>query len=91
MIYWELIPSGNSKGSVYIKIHSNFNYDFETPVWGYGNYGGTCYVYDGYIEMQSDGKLDSDEYMTILVKFPKGTFNTSNTSSFNSTFFATEV
>lgn len=79
MIYWELIPSGNSKGSVYIKIHSNFNYDFETPVWGYGNYGGTCYVYDGYIEMQSDGKLDSDEYMTILVKFPKGTFNTSNT------------
>lgn len=78
MIYWELIPSGNSKGNVYIKIHSNFNYDFETPVWGYGNYGGTCYVCDGYIEMQSDGKLDSDEYMTILVKFPKGTFNTSN-------------
>lgn len=78
MIYWELIPSGNSKGNVYIKIHSNFNYDFETPVWGYGNYGGTCYVYDGYIEMQSDGKLDSDEYMTILAKFPLGTFNTSN-------------
>ena len=78
MIYWELIPSGNTKGSVYIKIHSNFDYDFETPVWGYGNYGGTCYVYDGYIEMQSDGKLDSDEYMTILVKFPQGTFNTSN-------------
>ena len=78
MIYWELIPSGNTKGSVYIKIHSNFDYNLETPVWGYGNYGGTCYVYDGYIEMQSDGKLDSDEYMTILVKFPQGTFNTSN-------------
>lgn len=78
MIYWGLIPSGNTKGSVYIKIHSNFDYDFETPVWGYGNYGGTCYVYDGYIEMQSDGKLDSDEYMTILAKFPLGTFNTSN-------------
>lgn len=78
MIYWGLIPSGNSKGNVYIKIHSNFDYDFETPVWGYGNYGGTCYVYDGYIEMQSDGKLDTDEYMTILAKFPKGTFNTSN-------------
>jgi hypothetical protein len=28
--------------------------------------------------MQSDGKLDSDEYMTILAKFPLGTFNTSN-------------
>lgn len=81
MIYWELIPSGNTKGSVYIKIHSNFDYDFETPVWGYGNYGGTCYVYDGYIEMQSDGKLGSSEYMTILVKFPKGTFNTSSVLS----------
>ena len=78
MIYWELISSGNTKGNVYIKIYSNFDYDFETPVWGYGNYGGTCYVYDGYIEMQSDGKLDTDEYMTILAKFPKGTFNTSN-------------
>ena len=74
MIYWELIPSGNTKGSVYIKIHSNFDYDFETPVWGYGNYGGTCYVYDGYIEMQSDGRLDTDEYMTMLVQFPSKTF-----------------
>lgn len=78
MIYCKLISSGNSKGKVYIKIHSNFNYDFETPVWGYGYNSGTCYVYDGYIEMQSNGKLDSDEYMAILVKFPKNTFNTSN-------------
>lgn len=78
MIYWELVPKGNRKGNAYIKIHSDFNYDFETPVWGYGNYGGTCYVYNGYIEMQSDGKLDDDEYMTILVKFPSGTFDTSN-------------
>ncbi len=87
MIYWELIPSGNTKGSVYIKIHSNFDYDFETPVWGYGNYGGTCYVYDGYIEMQSDGKLDSDEYMTILAKFPLGTFNTSNVLNKNFNYY----
>lgn len=77
MVYWELIPKGNRKNA-YIKIHSDFDYDSDTPVWGYGNYGGTCYVYDGYIEMQSDGKLDDDEYMVILVKFPSGTFNTSN-------------
>ena len=54
MIYWTLIPYEFSEpiGSCYIKIHSNFDYNFETPVWGYGNYGGTCYVYDGYIEMR---------------------------------------
>lgn len=79
MAYWELIPSGSVKKDVYIKIYSDFDYSNDLPVWGYGNYGGTCYVYDGYIEMQPDGKLDSDEYMTILIKFPSNTFNTSNT------------
>ena len=80
MIYWTLIPYdfSNPIGEAYIKIYSDFDYDFDTPVWGYGKYGGTCYVYDGYIEMGSDGKLDSDEYMTILAKFPLGTFNTTN-------------
>lgn len=54
MIYWTLIPYdfSNPIGNVYIKIYSDFDYDFETPVWGYGNYGGTCYVYDGYIEVR---------------------------------------
>lgn len=80
MIYWTLIPYdfSDSIGNVYIKIHSN-NYIADTVgVWGYGNYGGTSYVYDGYIEMQSDGRLEKNEYMTILVKFPLGTFNTTN-------------
>ena len=80
MIYWTLIPYdfSNSIGSVYIKIHTNFDIPDSVGVWGYGNYGGTSYVYDGYIEMQSDGRLDTNEYMTILVKFPSNTFNTSN-------------
>lgn len=80
MIYWTLIPYefSNSIGRVYIKIHTNFDIADTTDVWGYGNYGGTAYVYDGYIEMQSDGALATDEYMTILVKFPLGTFNTTN-------------
>lgn len=54
MIYWTLIPYdfSNPIGSVQITIYSDFDYDFETPVWGYGNYGGTCYVYDGHIEMR---------------------------------------
>ncbi len=80
MIYWTLIPYDFSTkiGNVYIKIHTNFKISDTTDVWGYGNYGGTAYVYDGYIEMQSDGTLETNEYMTILVKFPLGTFKTNN-------------
>ncbi len=80
MIYWTLIPYefSNSIGNAYIKIYTNFDIADTTDVWGYGNYGGTAYVYDGYIEMQSDGTLETNEYMTILVKFQLGTFNTTN-------------
>lgn len=80
MIYWTLIPHNfsDSIGNAYIKIHSNFNIDDSVGVWGYGNYGGTAYVYDGYIEMQSDGSLSKSEYMTILVQFPLETFKCNN-------------
>ncbi len=80
MIYWQLVPYdlSDKPDYVYIKIHSDFAYANDLPVWGYGNYGGYAYVYDGYIEMLKEDGLDSDEYMTILVKFPKGTFNTSS-------------
>lgn len=80
MIYWTLIPKdfSNSIGSVYIKILTGFNIANSVGVWGYGNYGGTAYVYDGYIEMQSGRRLSTNEYMTILVKFPKNTFRSSN-------------
>lgn len=85
MIYWTLIPYNfsNSIGNVYIKIHSNFNIPDSVGVWGYGNYGGTAYVYDGYIEMQSDGNLATDEYMTILVQFPLESFNCNNKLDYN--------
>ena len=80
MIYWTVIPYdfSTSIGSVYIKIHTNFYIQDTIDVWGYGNYGGTAYVHDGCIEMQSDGRLATDEYMTILVKFPLRTFETTN-------------
>ena len=80
VLYWTLIPKGlsSSPGKVYIKIHSDEAYSKELPVWGYGNYGGIAYVYDGYIEFQSDGSLGNEEYMTLLVKYPKDTFTTDN-------------
>ena len=80
MLYWTFIPYDFSDpiGSVYIKIHTDFDIPNSVDVWGYGNYGGTAYVYDGYIEMQSDGRLAQNEYMTMLVKFPSNTFTTAN-------------
>ena len=81
IIYWNLFPSDFSAepGNVDITIYSDFRYDDELDVWGYGKYGAPSYVYDGKIEMTSDGsRVNSNEYMTILVKFPKGTFKTSN-------------
>lgn len=89
MIYWTLIPYdfSNSIGQVYIKVHTDFKIADTIDVWGYGNYGGTAYVYNGYIEMQSDGRLSTNEYMTILVKFPKGTFNTTNKLNHNFEYY----
>ncbi len=80
MIYWTLIPYelSSKPGDVHIKIYADDYFSQDLDVWGYGNYGGTAYVYDGYIEMNSEGTLDSNEYMTILVKFDKETFNTHN-------------
>ena len=81
MVYWTLIPYelSSKPGNVHIKIYADDYFSQDLDVWGFGNYGGTAYVYDGYVEMNSEGTLESDEYMTILVKFDKGTFNTSNT------------
>lgn len=86
VLYWQLIPSqlSSKPKTTYIKVHANTKFSDSLDVWGYGNYGGTCYVYDGYIEMQSDGELSSNEYMTMLVKFPANTFKTNN--SLNKTF-----
>ncbi len=83
MIYWTLIPYelSSKPSNVHIKIHTDDYLGDTVPVWGYGNYGGTAYVYDGYIEMNSEGTLESNEYMTILVKFDKGTFDTPNVLS----------
>jgi len=81
MIYWNLFPINFSAepSNVDITIYSDFKYSDTLPVWGYGKYGAPCYVYDGKIEMTSDNsRVNSDEYMTILAKFPKGTFQTRN-------------
>lgn len=88
VLYWTLLPynNGGQFQAVHIKIYSDTKYNSDLPVWGYGNYGGTAYVYDGFIEMTSDGVLDNDEYMTLLVKYPLGTFTNITTKDTSSTF-----
>lgn len=82
--YWELIPTDLAKltNRVYIRIYADKKFQDDLAVWGYGNYGGYAYVYDGYIEASNDS-LDSDEYMTLLIRFDKGTFQTSNVLEHN--------
>jgi len=84
MIYWNLIDFEMSISEASIKIYSDDNFPQTIDVWGYGKYGAPCYVYDGYIEMTTDGKrLNSNEYMVILAKFPLDTFNLNNKLDYN--------
>ena len=81
MIYWTLFPYdyNPSPNRVYIKIYSDFKYSSALDVWGFGKGGVPTYVYDGYIEMDSESTVAKNEYMTILVKYPKDTFTLSTT------------
>ena len=79
MIYWQLFPYNFSAapGNVSIKISGPTYYPDDTDVWGFGMYGAPCYVANGSIYMTSDNKrVGSSEYLTLLAKFPSGTFNT---------------
>ena len=77
MIYWTMFPSNFSAapGNVSITISSKNGFADSVDVWGFGKKGAPCYVADGKIQMTSDGEeVDSNEYMTILVKLDKGIF-----------------
>ena len=89
MIYWTLIPYdfSDSIGQVIINISSDLYFPSSIDVWGYGNEGGTAYVDNGTITMTSEGTLNRNEYMTILVKLPSGTFNTKNNLNQNFEYY----
>ena len=82
MVYWNLIPRNlvKNNGSVNITIYADEYFDDTLPVWGYDNYGGLAYVYDGKIYMRNED-LSNNESMILLVKFPQNTFNTTNYES----------
>ena len=79
LIYWAIIPQNFSFpiNKIYVKVYADEDFSDTLDVWGYG-YDGYAYVYDGEIEMTSEHGLYASEYMVLLVKFPKGIFNTSS-------------
>lgn len=80
MIYWTLFPYDFSAepDNVTIKISGPYKYPDTLDVWGFGMYDAPCYVKDGAIYMTSDGPIGSSEYLTLLAKFPKGTFESNS-------------
>lgn len=78
MAYWTLFPYdfSMSPDNVTIKISGPYEYPDTLDVWGFGMYGAPCYVKDGAAYMTSDGRISSSEYLTILIKYPQGVFNT---------------
>ena len=80
IVYWQLFPYDFSAepDNVTIKIHGPYEYPDTLDVWGYGMYGAPCYVNNGAIYMTSDGRISSSEYLTLLAKFPKDTFETTS-------------
>ena len=77
MIYFKFLPSGNDIDNFHLKLYSDDSFEDTLPVWGFGKKDGTAYVYDGYIEMNPEGDIDEDEYITLLAQFDKDTFNSS--------------
>lgn len=80
MIYWTLLPynNGGQFKSVNVNIYSDFKYDDDTQFYLYGKGGMEVRNSDGNIEISSNGSLKDSEYVTILVKFDKNTFDLSS-------------
>ena len=80
MIYWTLFPKNFSASpdNVNIKIYSDFRYDDSWGVWVFGKgMKDNNYIYDGVFGAEFNETINSDEYVVVLLQFPKGTFQTS--------------
>ena len=64
-----------------LEISSFYDFPDTLDVWGYG-YKGYAYVYDGKIYMSNEGDMDGN-YAVLLAKFPLNTFNTTNTTKYD--------
>ena len=80
MIYWNLFPYDFSAqpNNVNISIYSDFNYSSDVMFYTYGKGGTINELVNNNININSNGIVSSDEYITVLIRFPKGLFNSSN-------------
>ena len=76
ILYQTLFPNV-TLDSFTTTITSYYEFPDTLDVWGYGGQY-LAYVANGKIELNSDAYSLSDDYVTILVKFPAGTFKTDN-------------
>ena len=79
-IYQTLFPNVTLDNFTVV-IDSYYEFPDTLDVWGYG-YKGYAYVEDGKIKMSNEGNLYNN-YVVLLVKFPLETFDTENTSNYN--------
>ena len=84
VIYQTLFPDV-TLDSFTTTISSFYEFPNELDVWGYGGQY-LAYVADGKIELNSDNHSLNNDYVTILVKFPVGTFKTDNNNGNFSSF-----
>ena len=82
-LYFTFIPKATID-KYNIVVDSYYEFPNTLDVWGYGAKG-RAYVKNGQIRMSNIGKV-KDNYVTLLVKFPKDTFDTVNHYSKFSTF-----
>ena len=83
VLAWVLYPKADVQ-YFSAEIHSYYSFPDTLDVWGYG-YKGYAYVENGVIKLSTERNLN-DEYVSVLVKFPLNTFNTTNTDSRYQTF-----
>ena len=76
VLYIELINKSESGFDKFnIDIEGPVSFEDTLDVWGYG-YNGVSFVEDGKIILNDYGNtLNRDEYVVLLVKFPKNIFN----------------
>lgn len=89
VLYWKFINDEMNPApkKFSVEISGPYKYEDTLDVWGYG-YDGYAYVYDGSIYMSNieDRNFKSSEYAVLLVKYPLGTFDTTNSYSKYRTF-----
>lgn len=83
VLAWVIIPK-TDVNYFSAEISSYYSFPDTLEVWGYG-YKGYAYVENGIIKLSTESGLNND-YVSVLVKFPLNTFNTTNTDSRYQTF-----